>query len=86
VAHQNRAKERGAIPSPVDECWLDLDRAASVDVTSEENEYPVEFALVSGETQGWRAANTGTQTIRLLFDHPQRLSRIGYRMFCGLSS
>jgi hypothetical protein len=25
---------------------------------------------------GWRAANTGTQTIRLLFDHPQRLSRI----------
>jgi hypothetical protein len=32
--------------------------------------------LVSGETHGWRAANTGTQTIRLLFDHPQRLSRI----------
>ena len=26
--------------------------------------------------QGWRAANPGTQTIRLLFDQPQRLSRI----------
>jgi hypothetical protein len=31
---------------------------------------------VSGETQGSRAANTGTQTIRLLFDHPQKLGRI----------
>jgi hypothetical protein len=61
---------------PHDEGWLDLDRAASVEVTSEEKDYGVEGALVSGETQGWRAANTGTQTIRLLFDHPQRLSRI----------
>jgi hypothetical protein len=31
---------------------------------------------VSGETRGWRAANTGTQTIRLLFDQPQKLRRI----------
>ncbi|MGA7926985.1 MAG: hypothetical protein WCA20_13470 [Candidatus Sulfotelmatobacter sp.] len=61
---------------PHDEGWLDLDRAALVEVTSEENNYEIESALVSGETQGWRAANTGTQTIRLLFDHPQRLSRI----------
>jgi hypothetical protein len=61
---------------PHDEGWLDLDRAASVEVTSEEKDYGVEGALVSGETQGWRAANTRTQTIRLLFDHPQRLSRI----------
>ena len=61
---------------PPDEGWLDLDRAAVVEVTSEEKEYPVESALVSGETQGWRAANAGTQTIRLLFDHPQRLRRI----------
>jgi hypothetical protein len=61
---------------PHDEGWLDLDRAASVEVTSEEKDYGIEAALVSGEAQGWRAANTGTQTIRLLFDHPQRLSRI----------
>jgi hypothetical protein len=59
-----------------DEGWLDLDHAASVEVTSEEKDYGIEGALVSGETQGWRAANTGTQTIRLLFDHPQRLRRI----------
>jgi hypothetical protein len=60
---------------PRDEGWLDLDRAAVVEVTSEEKEYPVESALVSGEMRGWRAANSGTQTIRLIFDEPQRLTR-----------
>jgi len=61
---------------PHDEGWLDLDRAAVVEVTSEEKEYPVESALVSGEMRGWRAADSGTQTIRLIFDEPQRLTRI----------
>jgi hypothetical protein len=64
-----------SIRSP-DEGWLDLDRAASVEVTSEEKDYGIESALVSGETRGWRAASLGTQTIRLLFDQPQRLRRI----------
>jgi hypothetical protein len=62
-------------PHP-DEGWLDLDRAASVEVTSEEKEYPVESALVAGEIRGWRAADSGTQTIRLIFDQPQKLTRI----------
>src|SRR5438093_12494368 len=61
---------------PPDEGWLDLDTAAVVEVTSKDKDYPVEAALVSGETQGWRAASPGTQTIRLLFDQPQRLRRI----------
>src|SRR6059036_3739371 len=61
---------------PRDEGWLDLDGAAVVEVTSEEKDYPVESALVSGEMRGWRAASPGTQTIRLLFDQPQRLRRI----------
>jgi hypothetical protein len=61
---------------PLDEGWLDLDDAAVVEVTSEEKEYPVESALVSGEMRGWRAADSGTQTIRLIFDEPQRLTRI----------
>src|SRR5438445_3884318 len=61
---------------PHDEGWLDLDRAAVVEVTSEEKDYGIDSALVSGETQGWRAASPGTQTIRLLFDQPQRLRRI----------
>ena len=61
---------------PHNEGWLDLDRAASVEVTSEEKDYPVESALVPGEMRGWRAAAPGTQTIRLIFDQPQRLTRI----------
>jgi hypothetical protein len=64
------------IVPPPDEGWLDVDRAASVEVTSEEKDYEIESALVSGETRGWRAATPGTQTIRLIFDEPQRLRRI----------
>jgi hypothetical protein len=60
----------------LDQGWLDLDREAVVEVTSEEKEYPVEGALVSGEMRGWRATDSGTQTIRLIFDQPQRLARI----------
>ena len=62
-------------PAP-NEQWLDLESAAVVEVTSEEKGYPVESALVSGETEGWRAADSGTQTIRLVFDVPQRIRRI----------
>jgi hypothetical protein len=74
-------RKRLITPSPqdvrsLDEGWLDLDGAAVVEVTSEEKEYPVEYALVSGEMRGWRAADSGTQTIRLIFDQPQRLRRI----------
>jgi hypothetical protein len=62
-------------PAPNGE-WLDLESAAVVEVTSEEKGYPVESALVSGEREGWRAADSGTQTIRLVFDVPQRIRRI----------
>jgi hypothetical protein len=61
---------------PRDEKWLDLDRAALVEVTSEEGEYPIESALISEEMLGWRASDSGTQTIRLIFDQPQRIRRI----------
>jgi len=56
--------------------WLELDRTAVVEVTSEEKDYPVESALVAGETRGWRAAESGSQTIRLIFDQPQSLRSI----------
>src|SRR6267378_1714739 len=61
---------------PHGEGWLDLERAAAVEVTSEEQDFPVESALVLGETRGWRAAIPGTQTIRLVFDQPQRVRHI----------
>jgi len=62
--------------APRDEGWLDLDREGVVEVTSEDKEYPVEAALISGEMRGWRAADSGTQTIRLIFDKPRSLTRI----------
>jgi hypothetical protein len=62
--------------APREEGWLDLDRAALVEVTSEEKDYGIDSALVLGETQGWRAASPGTQTIRLIFDEAQSLKRI----------
>lgn len=61
---------------PHDDSRLDLDREAMVEVTSEDKDCPVEAALVLGETRGWRAAVSGAQTVRLIFDKPQRLTRI----------
>ena len=55
------------------EGWLDLERAALVEVTSEDEHFPVESAFGSGDARGWRAAAPGYQTIRLIFDHPQTL-------------
>jgi len=56
--------------------WLDLERAAVVEVTSEDEHFPVESAFRSETARGWRAAAPGCQTIRLIFDHPQRLKCI----------
>ena len=56
--------------------WFDLERAAVVEVTSEDEDFPVESAFGSDDSRGWRAAAPGHQTIRLIFDHPQRLKCI----------
>jgi hypothetical protein len=58
-----------------DQVWLDMDRIASVEVTSEQPGYPIESAL-RGESRGWRAANPGAQLVRMIFDRPQTLRRI----------
>ena len=59
-----------------DEAWLDVEHVALVEVTSEEDGYPIESALQETENRGWRAAIPGSQTIRLIFDEPQTLRRI----------
>jgi hypothetical protein len=61
---------------PSGQAWLELNRTALVEVTSEENGYPIESALLEAESPGWRAADAGPQTIRLVFDEPQKLRRI----------
>lgn len=59
-----------------DQQWLDLGELAQVEITSEDPAHPIESALQLGGGKGWRAAGPGTQVIRLLFDQPQRISRI----------
>lgn len=59
-----------------DQGWIDLDRVASVEVSSEDSDYPIEPALSPEGKNGWRAAYPGTQKIRLIFDEPRKLKRI----------
>jgi hypothetical protein len=59
-----------------DQAWLNLETAATLELTSEDERHPIEAALLSRGRQGWRAAGPGPQTIRLVFDQPQRLRRI----------
>ena len=56
--------------------WLDVERATVVEVTSEDEDFPLESVFVSGDERGWRAAEPGPQTIRLIFDQSQTLSCI----------
>lgn len=56
--------------------WIDLERLAQVEVTSEEPDRPIESALVPSTGSGWQAEEPGEQTIRLLFDEPLKLKRI----------
>ena len=60
----------------VDQGWLDLQSIAQVEVTSEDAANPIEAALVPGAGLGWRAAQPGEQTIRLLFDESRSVRRI----------
>ena len=63
------------VAHPNDE-WLDLEALAEVEITSEDPAHPIESALLPGQSSGWRAANTGPQTVRLLFAAPRPLRRI----------
>ncbi len=59
-----------------DHDWLNVEELAEVEITSEDAAHPIESALLPGLDSGWRAGKPGKQTIRLLFNHPQRLRRI----------
>jgi len=61
--------------SPLDRDWLHLEDIAVIELTSEDAAHPIEAALCAAPS-GWRAEEAGAQTIRLVFDQPQRLSRI----------
>src|SRR5258708_36561729 len=59
--------------------WLNLVEAASVEVSSEDPQHPIESAFKHGETLGWRAAESGAQKISLLFNETKELRRIRLR-------
>ena len=56
--------------------WLDLEKVATVEITSEDPKFPIESALATREGPGWRAAERGKQVIRLVLDIPRALRRI----------
>jgi len=65
---QNRSSEN--------QQWLNLENLAQVEVSSEDAAYPIESALIQDVGSGWRAGQSGEQTIRLLFDQPQKVRRM----------
>jgi hypothetical protein len=76
---QKRLVEAPGQDKVVDRDWLDLEDMAQVELTSEDPTHPVEGALLWRSGSGWRAAEPGVQSIRLLFHQPQRLRRIRLR-------
>lgn len=59
--------------------WLDLESVARVEITSEDEGFPIENALsLNPECNecGWRASSAGPQTIALVFTVPTHLRRI----------
>jgi hypothetical protein len=56
--------------------WLPLEKIASVEISSEDPNAPIEHALSEAGTGGWRASAPGPQRIRLIFDAPQTIRRI----------
>jgi hypothetical protein len=56
--------------------WLDLEEISTVEVTSEDPNFPIESALITRGGPGWRAAEKGKQVIRIVLDNPRPLRRI----------
>jgi hypothetical protein len=66
--------------------WIDLRQIVTVEVTSEDPDFPIEtvFSIQDSEAlnkapwRGWRASQKGEQTIRLIFDQPLRVQRLQF--------
>jgi hypothetical protein len=62
-----------------DQGWLDLDQIATVEVTSEDANFPIESIFGLKDGPGWRASRPGEQQIRIIFDQPVSLYRTWLR-------
>jgi hypothetical protein len=59
--------------------WLNFSELASVEITSEHPDHPIEGSLDCRGGRGWRAAEVGEQQIRIVFDRPTPVRRIQLR-------
>jgi hypothetical protein len=71
--------ELGQLRDESDQYWLNLDEIATVEVTSEDADFPIESAFSPNPGSGWRASQKGEQQIRIIFDQPISLHRIQLR-------
>ncbi len=69
-------EQKDSKPKEDEGAWLDLERIAAVELSSEDPDFPIEHALAANATTGWRASTNGPQRIRLLFDVPHNFHRI----------
>src|SRR5216684_5055323 len=58
---------------------LDLEQIATVEATSEDRSFPIEYAFGSNDGPGWRASEGGEQQIRIIFDKPVSIHRVELR-------
>ena len=56
--------------------WINIERLAQVEITSEDPAFPIESALTDDSKSAWKAAQPGKQTIRIIFDEPQNINHI----------
>jgi len=61
------------------ETWLNLEQIVTVEMTSEDPDFPIESVFDGNSQLGWRALEKGNQQIRLIFDQPISVKRIRLR-------
>ena len=59
-----------------DQKWLNIESLVEVEISSEDAEFPIESALLSGNVSGWRALEPGEQIIRLVFIDPHNIKTV----------
>jgi len=70
------SSQRVEASSTSEEGWLDLESISEAEVSSEDPDFPIEYAVTAKGRCGWRASEAGEQVIRLVFDRPTPLRRI----------
>lgn len=69
-------RKSSTAPQSLLDAWIDLERSASVDATSEHPQHPFQDALRGQQSNGWRASEPGPHTICVRFDNPTPIRRI----------